>query len=60
MGDKSNGQRGHHLLHQQKYLAAYATDQNSDQQTGHNRLNRPLSDRADAHTNLDLPFLHLR
>ena len=33
VGDNTNGLRGHHLLHQQKDLAAYATDQNSDQHT---------------------------
>ena len=33
-GDKSTHLRGHHLFHQQKYLAAYATDQNSDRRTG--------------------------
>ena len=36
--------RGHHLLHQQKYLAAYATDQNSDRPTRADASSKSIED----------------
>ena len=36
--------RGHHLLHQQKYLATYATDQNSDRRTRADASSQSIED----------------